>query len=190
MRSVMAQSIKATKRRKAGNLTADRLRSVLRYQAGTGLFYWLPRSRDEFSSERAFAAFNGRNAGKLAGSDSGHGYIQIRVDDIKYWAHRLAWLYATGAWPQGDIDHINGDGTDNRIDNLRDVGVIVNNQNERRARRNNKLGVLGVHCRGSKFAASIMSNRVVHRLGLFATAAEASAAYVRAKRQLHEGCTL
>ena len=49
------------------------------------------------------------------------GHIRICIMRVKYLAHRLAWLYVTGSWPSQDIDHIDGDPTNNRFANLREV---------------------------------------------------------------------
>lgn len=171
-------------------ISAARLRELMDFQPESGNFHWKERQRHEFDSLRAFRAFNAKFAGKAAGSPDGKGYVQIRVDGKKYRAHRLAWLFVHGVWPSEQIDHINGDRSDNRIANLRDVPIDTNNQNERRARRNNALGCLGVYRRGGMFGASIMANGVVHRLGNFDCVEKAQSAYLDAKRRLHEGCTL
>ena len=96
-----------------------------------------------------------------------------------------------GEWPADEVDHINGDSTDNRLCNLRSVSREVNQENIRRAKRNSKTGLLGVmHTRGGKYRSAIRVRGVFHHLGHFDTAEQAHAAYVEAKRRLHEGCTL
>ena len=126
-----------------------------------------------------------------AGSVNDKGYIVIRCFGRLYHAHRLAWLLTHGAWPAGDIDHINGIRTDNRIANLRDVSRSVNQQNLKTARRDNQTGLLGVKkTRCGTFEARInLNGRYVH-LGTFPAAAEAHQAYITAKRKHHEGCTI
>jgi len=56
----------------------------------------------------------------MAGSVHSTGYVRIGVDGGKYTAHCLAWLYTHGVWPSDQIDHINGNRSDNRIANLRE----------------------------------------------------------------------
>jgi len=104
------------------------------------------------------------------------------VGGRRYLAHRLAWLYATGDWPVGEIDHINQDRRDNRLANLRPVERIHNSWN-RGIQRNNKSGHLGVFwcSQKSKWQATIMERRKTRHLGYFSDAAEAGDAYLLAK---------
>ena len=125
----------------------------------------------------------------------GHcGYIQIRIWPKRFLAHRVAWFLHFGQWPSGLIDHINGDPLDNRIANLRSVDSRTNNQNRRRALKNNLSGFLGVRMRprdGAKPYAAVIEHKGQRtHLGSFATAQEAHEAYLVAKRRLHEGCTI
>lgn len=98
-----------------------------------------------------------------------------------------------GAIPDGlEIDHINGDESDNRICNLRLATKSENQQNKRRPRKDNKAGLLGV-CwfeRAKKWRAQITVNGECKYLGLYVTPEEAHAAYLTAKRELHQGCTI
>lgn len=160
-------------------LTAERVREVLSYDESSGIFTWrMKRGRC--------------GAGSIAGNQS-RGYVQIHVDGRQYFAHRLAWLYTTGDWPVGEIDHINGDRSDNRWVNLRDVSRAVNQQNRRTAQRNNKTSkYLGVSRakEGRPWRAYITLGGRGRLLGCFDTEDQAHTAYVEAKRRLHEGCTL
>jgi hypothetical protein len=123
-----------------------------------------------------------------------HGYFQIKADGKTIPAHRLAWALAHGKWPEQQIDHINGDKTDNRLCNLREASGRVNSENQRRAMPQNKTGFLGVTPSsnwGSKaWRARIMVHGKNINLGTFKTPEAAHAAYVQAKRLHHEGCTL
>lgn len=121
------------------------------------------------------------------------GYGFVAFDGTQVQAHRLIWLHQYGTWPEGVIDHIDGDPLNNRLCNLRDVPQGVNAQNQRKARSDNRsTGLLGAYRRKDtgRFTSRIKSNGKYLSLGQFDTAEEAHAAYVDAKRRLHEGCTL
>lgn len=165
-------------------LTQDRLKELLSYDPETGVFRW--------KSARTSSIRAGRQAGYLNAT----GYRTVVLDKRKHWEHRLAWLYVHGKWPEHYIDHINGVKDDNRICNLRDVTKQLNQQNEKRARSSSKSGFLGVthvkrHLKLAKpFAARIWFDKKLHSLGHYATAEEAHAVYVDAKRKLHAGFAL
>lgn len=129
-------------------------------------------------------------AGAQVGSDDLHGYKTVRINRRSYKIHRLVWLMTYGEWPVGDIDHINGNRSDNRLSNLRDVPRGVNLQNQSKAQNNKSTGVLGVYRDGSSFYSRIsVDNKSIH-LGTFQTIGEAHSAYLTAKRKLHPGCTI
>lgn len=123
--------------------------------------------------------------GKIAGRVMDNGYIRISVDRKEYAAHRLVWLYHHGYFPEHDLDHVNGDRSDNRVENLRQATRAENMQNEKRARANNKTGLLGVCPHGSGFRAQITVLGKVIRLGTFRTPQEAHKIYLQHKRDLH-----
>lgn len=160
------------------NLTAERLREALHYDPETGRFIWRFR-RNQYV-----------DVGSVAGSDNGNGHIQIRLDGGMYLAHRLAWLYMTGSFPEQEIDHRDGQRDNNAWVNLREVTHRENMQNQRRARSDNHVGLLGVGRMGSKYRARINLDGKVKALGVFNTPEEAHAAYLSAKRIAHPGCTL
>ncbi len=119
------------------------------------------------------------------------GYVKIHINGIPYRAHRLAWLYMTGFLPKQQIDHIDGNRSNNKWPNLRDVPHIVNVQNRRKAQRNNKsTGLIGVSLMGNKYLARIGFGGRRIRIGLFPTEEEAYEAYLEYKRRLHIGCTI
>lgn len=166
-------------------LTAERLREMLSYSPETGLFVW--RHCESMRKSR-----NSRVAGKPAGNRHSEGYLTISFGRDNLYAHRMAWLYVYGELPKGIIDHINGIRTDNRIANLRDTTRAVNMQNYRAASKNSKSGLLGAYYNKSSkrynSELTISGRRI--RLGSFDTAEEAHAAYVKAKRRHHPGCTI
>jgi hypothetical protein len=130
-----------------------------------------------------------KNGGKC-GTKSRQGYIVLGVKGKLYGAHRVVWAMFYGEQPTGQIDHINGIRSDNRIENLRDVPRHMNQQNQRKASKANKLGLLGVSQSGNGFVAVIHKAGKQKYLGIFPTKDEAHQAYLSAKREIHEGCTI
>jgi len=154
-------------------LTQDMLWECLSYNSLTGIFkYKLPSINYSI----------GDIATNIVDTS---GYIQIAIYGRNYKAHRLAWFYVYGVWPNNLIDHIDGDRTNNAISNLRDVTAAENGQNLKTARVDNKSGYLGVSKHQNKWKAQITVNGKRYRLGLFNTPKEASEAYLKAKEQLH-----
>lgn len=176
------------------DFTAALLRELLDYNPETGYFIWRPRPMALFEGPRAGPIWHTRYCGKRAGSLSkALGYETIRVFDRAYWSHRLAWLHVTGEHPVGEIDHINGDRSDNRISNLRDVSRQINQQNMRKtiSSRTMPLGVfLNERKVVRRYSASIQIDGHAKHLGYFDTPEIAHAAYVQAKRLHHPGCTI
>lgn len=160
-------------------LTQDRLKSLLVYDPQTGVF------------TRLVNASSNAQAGRQEFNRS-RGYLWANVDGRLYPMHRLAWLYMTGSWPVGRVDHVDGDGENNRFANLRDASAAVNSQNQRRPHKTNTSGFLGVSpCkRDQSWRAQISVGNVNRFIGRFATPELAHEAYVEAKRRLHEGCTI
>lgn len=165
---------------KDSGLTAELVRELLHYDPETGRFAW------------RLGRFGTRGAGGRAGYADPRGYRKICVAGRMYWEHRLAWLYVNGTWPSDQIDHVNGVKGDNRIANLREATRSENQGNLRQARSDSKTGLLGVHWNkpNKKFMAQIMFSGKQKYLGLFNTAEEAHQAYLVAKRELHQFCTI
>ena len=154
------------------DLTAQRLRELLDYNPETGVFTRLAPTK------------------RVVGSTSKIGYVELWLLGSKVRAHRLAFFYMTGDWPRHEVDHINGEKGDNRWVNLRDVTRTINQENKKIAKKSNKLGILGVHRSGHKYMAYIQTAGRNRSLGCFPTPEEAYAAYLDAKRFLHQGNTL
>lgn len=173
-------------------VSVDTLRELLEYDAARGMLLWKRRPVEYCANQRMCNVWNGRFAGKRAGNLGIGGYWEVSVLDRTFPAHRVVWALCTGSWPTFHIDHINGDRTDNRFENLRDVPSVVNNENQRRARINNNTGLLGAHLHkhSGLYHACIRVRGKKHSLGYHKTANDAHAIYVEAKRRLHEGCTL
>lgn len=131
-------------------LTQERLKELLNYDASTGVFTWLPRDSKQFN-----AVFAGKEAGTVKSCE----YLRINLGGKIYKAHRLAWLYAYGAFPEKEIDHINHNPLDNRLVNLREVSHAENGKNQS-LKKNSKTGISGVnwHSYKQRWHSRINSN--------------------------------
>lgn len=145
----------------------------LNYDPNTGLFTWKV-------GKKSFS-----DIGRVAGNHI-NGYVEIRVNMKKHYAHRLAWFYVYGEWPTAMLDHINRVKDDNRISNLRLSDHSQNGLNMVRAKSNSESGVLGVTKRGSRYSAGITVRGQRLSLGTYDTAEAASKAYFEAKTKCHQ----
>lgn len=154
-------------------MTKAELDALLRYDAKTGVFYWLV--------SRGRAA-----AGSVAGSDDGKGYVGIRINGRHYKAHQLAWLTCTGEWPAFQIDHRDTKRSNNRFENLRPSTQLQNTYN-RSLGSNNKSGVKGVHWHTSsgKWRAVIGVDGKKIQIGLFDDINDAQLAITQARAKHH-----
>jgi hypothetical protein len=149
--------------------------SILRYDPITGDLYW-NQARPKI------------RVGAKAGCLHHKGYINLEIDGKHYAAHRLVWFYVTGAMPTKIIDHINGNKSDNRFENLREATTGQNRANSKHA---NKHGLKGVSLcpwvpEGKKrWVAQIKSDKRQIYLGSFFTKEEAHFAYCEAAKCLH-----
>jgi hypothetical protein len=155
------------------DLTGKRLRELLNYDPKTGEFHWLPRPGNPAAS-------------KLAGHEA-DGYWRIRFDGRNHAAARLAWLYVKGRLPKGDVDHRDGNGLNNRIDNLRACRTKAQNrQNQKMPQRQSShpVGCCWIEGR-RKWQVYIGANRKRVFVGLFDSHASAERAYRDAAAELH-----
>ena len=157
---------------KTSLITAERLKSLVTYNPETGLM----------THKKRFGVGDGSKAGVV----DAEGYLIVRVDGSRCRLHRLAWLYVTGIHPTGQIDHINGDRSDNRLCNLRHVSNKQNGRNQRR-QSGNTSGVTGVcwHKRFGKWIAQIRVDGKYIYLGMFTDINDAAAA--RKKAEVEHG---
>jgi len=150
------------------------LRSIIKYDKSSGLFYWIkPPS-------------NRVRAGDVAGSKEPNGYIIIGVNGTAIQASRLAWFYVKGVWPPKMVDHINLNRSDNRWINLRLASNAQNKCNSKK-HKDNKSGYKGVFwekgCK--KWRVQIHADgRRVH-VGVYKNLIDAARAYDAAAIKFH-----
>lgn len=161
-----------------------KLNELLEYDPETGGLTWLPRPKSLFLKDADCLSFKINHEGKPAFTSFCFGYKTGGIFQRQYRAHRVIWAMVHGDWPDGVIDHINGNRADNRIANLRAVSGPENHKNQMRP-SNNTSGRIGVnwnnHAR--KWAARVAhEGRRIH-LGYFNTVEEAGAARKAAEAQ-------
>lgn len=159
----------------------ERVRELLMYAPDTGEFFW--RVGRNFGPAAV-------RPGELAGTTGPRGYRSLTIDGKKLPAHRVAFACVMGHWPVGDVDHVDGNRSNNRWCNLREATRAQNNQNQRRGHRNSSHGFLGViranRPTGVLWMARIQVDGRPKHLGCFKTAELAHARYLEEKRRLHE----
>lgn len=136
-------------------MTGSKMERDIYVVADTGKIFWL---RNKRSGGRAKAH---REAGsvKRGSHSNGGGYRVITIDGVMYRAHQLVWMWHTGKWPLGEIDHKNGERDDNRFENLREATVPQNRMNKR-IQSNNKSGYKWVsfHPQTGRWRAEVKKN--------------------------------
>lgn len=160
----------------------DYLHEILDYDEGTGIFRW-NISRPGISG-----------IGSQAGCVRSDGYILICIEGVLYLAHRLAWFYVYGKWPIGFIDHIDGCPSHNDITNLRESTCIENQQNRKKAQRNNSSdsSIPGVSFRKDrqKYQVRLQINGKTKHFGCFTLLEDAEAECIKQRRIYYEFNTL
>lgn len=159
-------------------MDADFVRSILRLDATCGKLYWIAPSK--YHAEKT-----GLEAGTPTPSRGGKVYVNVTINGRKYKRSRLVFLMTRGHWPHPCVDHINGDSTDDRPENLRQATVTENAWNhKRRSRRINlPMGVRIFHSSG-RFQARISHEKKQIHLGCYDTAEEAHSVYLTKRKEL------
>jgi hypothetical protein len=159
-------------------VTPAHVRQLLAYDPDTGLFTWRPRGLGYWDTRYA-----GKPALTTVCKD---GYQTGVISSKRFYAHRVAIAHVTGAWPEGEVDHVNHDRLDNRIANLRVVDRTGNRRNLGTL-VTNQSGVCGVHWAQhiSKWVAQIGVDGGRVYLGAFDDLEEASA--IRKQAELKYG---
>lgn len=156
------------------------------FEAGT--LTWRVRPVSQFkggkqrSAAHACANWNSRWAGRAAGTQDGQGYLAVHAKGKLHRVHRIIFALAHGFWPD-QIDHKNGIRDDNRLANLANVSIALNNKNQT-ARRGGSSRFPGVSLlkRGGRWQAGIKIGGKRKHLGYFTNEEDAAAAYRTAAR--------
>lgn len=157
------------------------LTDTLSYDNNKGILIW-----KKYNSKNKLKK-NGDEAGSIWGR-----YKTITLNGIQYKYHRLVWFYVYEKWPIGVIDHIDGDGLNNRIDNLRDVDMYTNTQNTKKANSKNKSSsnIPGVSMFKNRWIVRIRVDGRSKQFGSFKTQQEAENECIRVRRIHYKGNTL
>lgn len=151
--------------------TAEQIRERINYNPETGIITWRTIKGTK------------TKVGQIAGNVHAAGYTRVRIDDVMYKAHRLAWVWMTGNWPSGIVDHINRNNADNRFCNLRVVTHKQNIENNNGQGYRSRSGVKGVywHNQSKKWRSQICHFQKVIHIGLFNSIEEAQKARIAAE---------
>lgn len=165
---------------------ADYLRQLLDLDAETGVLRWRERTPEMFPSESRCApevickTWNKLHAGKVAGySHSRYGHLQVKLPVGKFLAHRLVWAMHFGTAPPEVIDHMDGDGANNRPDNLRAASLAQNMANRKKQGAECSSRFKGVHRSPYGWIAKIGHEGKRIHIGIFASEEDAANAYDR-----------
>lgn len=151
--------------RKNPKETLDTLKQILEYDPISGLLIWKVRRNSKTL------------IGNIAGSLLPTGYIRIYIDKVQHMAHQLAWLFTYGEWPNPMLDHIDGNRSNNRIENLRISNARINQLNRIEHRNGNLPGTF--QTKRLTWVSRININGKKVTLGSFKTEEEANQVYLK-----------
>lgn len=160
------------------DFSVEYLKSLLKYDPKSGYFFWKINK-----SSRA-------RIGRKTGNKNGNGYIILKVDCYRFQAHQIAWLLVKGKWPKKDIDHIDGNRSNNSISNLREATKQQNAWNMKRKNGENiknTSGTKGVYFNKArkKWEVSIGVGRKIY-IGLFSELSDAVLARKKSEKKYHK----
>ncbi len=152
-------------------LSSDYIKSLFNYQDGK-LIRRITRSPNA-------------KKGDCVGSLNGRGYLHVNIDGKFHYVHRLIFLYHNGYTPEV-LDHIDGDKTNNNINNLRECSNMENSHNSKTP-SHNKSGIKGVcwATRERKWMAYVKLNKKCSYFGLHSDIRDAEKAAIKGRMELH-----
>lgn len=141
-------------------ITLTELKELLDYNPQSGWFFW---------KKTKGGAHAGHPVGEIfQGPKSKTAYIRLMIKGVRYWAHDLVWFWFNGTWPIQKLDHKDGNGLHNFIDNLREANAFQNKANSP-IYSNNTSGYPGVNYEGNKWRAVIKFKGEKTHIGVFDT---------------------
>ena len=156
----------------ASDITPELMRECIDYNPDTGEIRWKVRPLHHFANLNAHSTWNAKYPGKLWVTSKYNGYVRAKISMKWVRGHRAAWLVTHGEWPEHQLDHIDGDRSNNRLANLRQASMSTNCKNQGLQKRN-KTGRIGVHFRPDgrvrPWLATIGSEGKIIHLGTFST---------------------
>ena len=162
------------------------LRKLLRYDPDTGKLFWRIRTEEIAPARQSLKTWNSRYANREAfTSVDAYGYKVGNIQKIQYKAHRVIFAMHCLCWPYGEIDHVNGNRADNKIENLREVSREQNQRNVK-LKSTNTTGncVVGWDKRLGKWSARIGHGKTFRGLGYFEKKGDAIAARKQAETEM------
>ena len=155
-------------------IDTTRVLALLDVDLVSGRLFWKPRGISKFDTRRA---------GGEAGFVRGDGYVQVRLDGVLYYRHRIIQAVSCGGDQLMEVDHINGVPGDDRADNLRYADKSEQQRNLKTPKTNTS-GRVGVsRYRNGRWQAAIWAGNKIISLGRFDTFEEASQARATAEAQ-------
>lgn len=160
-------------------ITQEYLRSLIEYFPETGSFIWKDRTNSQWNGK-----WSGKEAGWLRKGKGGP-YKQVGIDEEKYYAHRLVWLYVYGYLPE-QVDHIDGNRLNNKLSNLREAKGSQNHYNKKIMSNNTSGYKGGFYCRQKKkWCARIQVDGKSKHLGFFNCPTAAHISYYHGAKKHH-----
>lgn len=158
--------------------TRDYILSRLAFDIEAGIAVWIDATKQH-------AGLNGKEAGTPRMNQSGKQYWHIKIDGRPFKRSHLVFLVANGRWPEPQVDHIDGNSLNDRLDNLREVTTTQNAWNHKGRTKSSDLP-MGVRlvAKSGRFQARIACNKQMHHLGAYDTPEQAHAAYQTKRKEL------
>jgi hypothetical protein len=159
------------------------LQECFEYNADTGEVFWKVRPLHHFKNSHAMNIWNSQQSNKKIDCIK-FGYIVVKINYVIYQLHRIIWKLNTGNEPKELIDHKDGNKLNNRIENLREASQSECKLNNV-VRKNNQVGIKGLHIVRGKYRTTISHNGKQYNLGCFDTIEEASKVHQEASLKYH-----